>query len=108
MNNEDRLREHLQGALDQLLVALALTGGSALEAGVPTDAIDAALGADPAVGIARVTFLEALRSLGNSDARDDRRQAVLTLEEATNALVARSADVGYRLGLRVAEPGLKG
>ena len=102
MNNEDRLREHLRTALENVLAAFALSGGgSDLEDNIPTDAIDAALGVDPHVGIARQALDVAVRGLGASGAGDGRRQAVLTLEAAANALVVQSVDAAYQLGVRV-------
>ena len=100
MNNKDRLREHLSTALNGVLTALVLSGGD-LGDDIATDAIDSALSNDPSVGIARQAFLEALRGLDEPVEGEHRQESVLAVEAATNALVARAADVAYRLGFRV-------
>ena len=106
MNNEDRLRDHLNMALEQLLAAFVISGGD-LGDEVPDTALDAALHVDPSVGIARQGFHVALRALGEPEEGEHRRQAVLALEEAVNALVVQSVDAAYRVGLRVGR-GLRG
>ena len=106
LTTTDKLHQHLQVAFENVLAALVLSGADQGD-DVPADAIDAALSTDPRVRIARQALDVALRGLDAPGAGDDRRQAVLALEEAANALVVQSADTTYRLGLRVGR-GLRG
>ena len=100
MSDSDRVQQHLQTALDSILTVLVLNGGD-LGDDIPPDALDAALSADPQVRSARQALDVAVRGLLEPGGGDDRHQAVLGAEEATNALVARCGDAGYRLGLQV-------
>lgn len=106
MTNEEKIQEHLQAALENVLAALVLSGADP-GGDVPTDAIDAALSTDPRVRIARQALDVAVRALDCQGVGDGHRQAVLAVEEAVNALVARAADAGYRVGVRVGR-GLRG
>lgn len=106
MNNDDEVRQHLNMALENVLAAFVLSGGD-LGADVPTDAVDAALSTNPSVRDARQALDVAVRGLLEPGAGDDRHQALLGVEEATNALVVASADTAYQLGVRVGR-GLKG
>ena len=106
MNDSDKLRDRLQAALENVLSALVLAGVD-LRDETPADAIDAALSTDPSVQTARQALDVAVRALDGAEAGDGHRQAVLAVEEAVNALVARAADAGYRVGVRVGR-GLRG
>jgi len=100
MNDSNKIRDYLQAALDAVLAAIVLNGGD-LGDDIPTDALDAALSADPQVKDARVAFLEALRGIETSRTGDDRQGALLAVEAATNALVVQAVDAAYRVGLKV-------
>ena len=89
-----QLAEHLTTALDALLAALVVAGGVGQEH-VPDDALDAALNAASAVQDARRGVQRVLQQLRDSGGVAD---ALLDLEEATNALAARCAEAGFRLG----------
>ena len=97
MGDPDKIQDHMQIALDALLAALVLSGGIQGD-DIPTDAVDAALSTDPAVIKARQALDVAVRGLDVPGAGHDRHQAVLGVEEATNALTTKAADAGYRLG----------
>lgn len=88
---------HLHAALDHLLAALVRAEGLP---NVPLldEALDAALAGDPALKEVRTRFQEALRSLQGAEGDDDRLRLILALEEAVNALGARCAEVGFRVG----------
>lgn len=64
------------------------------------DHLDEALSSSHGVREARQRFQEALRTVERAGAGGDIRQAILDLEEATNALAARCAETGLRVGLR--------
>lgn len=100
MNDAVRVNEHLQDALDHVLAALVISGGLAQE--VPGEALDATIQNDPAVKDARQAHHDALRALKGAGVP---REAILLVEEATNALVARGAEAAYRLGMRVGRGG---
>ena len=98
MSSSEKIRDHLNMALEQLLTAFVINGAD-LEDDIPTDAIDAALSSDPHVRNARQALDVVVRGLLDDTPGDDRHQAVLSVEEATNALTTKAADAGYRLGV---------
>lgn len=102
MTGDERVRAHLQTALDQVLAALILTGGVPGE--VPDDALDAGVGNDPAAQKARLALISTLTQLVGVSTSDG-RQALLAIEAAANAYAARCAEAGYQLGLRVGRAG---
>lgn len=85
-----RLAELLADALDQVAAAYMAAGGE-LETLPFGEALDVALKRDEAVQEARQQLSQI--ELG------------LDLEEAVNALAARSAEAGLKLGLRVGRAG---
>jgi hypothetical protein len=98
MTDARRVRDHLYQAFDQLVAALALSGGIPEE--IPDDALDAALGNDFAVQEARLGLISNLNRVIEMNTSDG-RQAYIAIEAAANAYAARCAEAGYRLGLRV-------
>ena len=84
--------DHLSTALHELLAATVLMGG--LPDDIPDDALDAALRIDPALQEARKGVQDALQTLQSSGMAD----SLFVLEEAVNALAARCAEAGYRVG----------
>ena len=104
-DNEQRVLEHLDRAIEATLTARAMLGGLG-DAQVPDAALNVALRDSPDVRDARREFLAALSSI---DVAGDAvaRQTYLRIEEAANALVTTSADMGYRVGLLAARAGSK-
>ena len=92
----ERVADHLFNALDSLLAASVLIGDFPTD--VPDEALDAALAADEGVQEARRSHQAALRGVRDVGVGAD---AFLDLEATTNALAARTAEAGYRVGLRV-------
>lgn len=84
---------HLREALDHLLAGLVLAEGLP-NLNVPGEALDIALRAPPAFKEARERLQQALQGILD-------REVVLAVEEAANALAARAAEVGFRLGVHV-------
>jgi hypothetical protein len=98
MTSDERMRDHLQAALDQVLAALVVSGGLPEE--VPDNVLEAGLANDPAVQDARLGLVSILNRLIDTSTSEG-RQALLAIEAAGNACAARCAEAGYRLGLRV-------
>ena len=90
---QEQVALHLTAALDSVLAAAVFVGG--VPEHVPDDALDAVLAADSAVQDARRGVQQVLQRLRESG---QRVEAVLDLEAATNALAARCAEAGFRLG----------
>jgi len=91
---QERVTEHLAIAIDAIIAARVLAGG--LPGDIRADdALDTALGAEPSVKDARKGVQEALQAFQTQEGHQD---AFLALEEATNALAARCAEVGYKVG----------
>ena len=84
--------DHLNTAIHELLAAAVLVGG--LPDDIPDDALDAALKTDPTVQEARKSVQDALQTLQSRGVGE----ALFAWEEAVNALAARCAEVGYRIG----------
>ena len=92
---QEQVADHLSAALDAILAAVVLVGD--LPDDVPDAALDSALAGDEGVKEARTGLQEALcgvKALGVEGA------PYFALEGAVNALAARCAEAGYRLGLR--------
>lgn len=95
--DEDALVEHLDRALDAVLAVRVALGGSNVP--VPEEALDEALQRDDAYLEARRRFSTAFAVLaGQRDA--DEGPSLLDFESTVNALVARAAECGWRLGRR--------
>ena len=90
--SQEQTIAHLSTALHELLAATVLMGG--LPDDVPDDALDAALKTDPTVMKARKSVQDALQRLRSRGVGE----ALFAWEEAVNALAARCAEVGYRVG----------
>ena len=99
LNRTERLHDHLNVALDGLLAALAEAGG--LPQVAPEEGLDVALTTDEAFQEARVRFSEALKKLLAEGPGGSPSPQVMEVEEMANAMVARSTEVGFALGLRV-------
>jgi len=96
MGDTELVQGHLKVALDELLAAAVLVGG--LDETIPDEALDALLATDPTIRNARAAVQDALQAVALAAVG---RDAILTLEEATNAFVARAAEAGFKLGARV-------
>ncbi len=93
----DALVQHLDRALDAVLAVRVALGASSLP--VPDEALDEALQRDDAYQQARRRFSTSFAVLaGQHDAEEG--PSLLDLESAVNALVARAAECGWRLGRR--------
>lgn len=90
--SQEQTIAHLSTALHELLAAIVLLGG--LPTDIPDDALDAALKTDPAVQEARQRFQAALQDMRDTVGKD----GIFNLEEAANALAARCAETGVRVG----------
>ena len=90
---QEKATRHLTAALDSVLAAIVLVGGTPEH--VPDDALDAVLAADSAVQDARKGVQQALQRLRTSGAG---AAVLLDLEAAVNAYTARCAEAGFRLG----------
>ena len=93
---QEQVAVHLAAALDALLAASVLVGG--LPGDVPDDALDAALAGDEGVREARRGLQEALDGIKDLGVGTE---PYLALEASVNALGARCAEAGFRVGLRV-------
>ena len=93
---QEQVADHLASALDALLAASVLVGG--FPGDVPDEALAAALVADEGVQEAREGVQEALRGVREVGVVGE---PYLDLEGAVNALAARTAEAGYRVGARV-------
>ena len=93
---QEQVADLISNALDAVLAVVVLVGG--LPADVPDDALDAALVADEGVRAARRGFQAALRGVRDVGVVGE---PYLALEAACNAVSARCAEVGFRLGVRV-------
>ena len=92
----EQVADLLSNALDALLAASVLVGG--LPTDVSDEALDAALVADEGVREARCSLQEALDGIKDLGVGTE---VFLAVEAACNALAARCAEAGYRVGLRV-------
>lgn len=91
-NDQHEVVLHMHEAVNHLLMVLVRLEG--LPAGaVPDDAIDMAL-------LSSVAYQEARQGFRAALLRVDDREVLLAVEEAVNALLARAAEVGYRVGVR--------
>ena len=93
---QEQVAEHLSAALDAVLAAVVLADG--LTADVPDEALDSALASDEGVREARrglQEVLDGIKDLGVGT------EPYLALEASVNALGARCAEAGFRVGLRV-------
>ena len=90
--SQEQTIAHLSTAIHELLAAIVLMGG--LPDDIPADALDAAIKIDPTVQEARQRFQTALQGMRDTVGKD----SILYLEEAANALAARCAEAGYRIG----------
>ena len=97
IRDDDALVEHLDRALDAVLAVRVALGGPNIP--VPDEALDEALQRDDAYQEARrrfsATFAVMSRRLGAED-----EASLLDFEGTVNALVARAAECGWRLGRR--------
>jgi len=91
--DQQEVAVHLHEALDHLIAGLMLAEGLP-NSTVPGEALDVALRATPAFREARQGLQQALQGIHD-------HAVVLAVEEAANALAARAAEVGFRLGVRV-------
>ena len=91
-----QLADHLAVALDAVLAGSVLVGGIGDD--IPDAALDSALAADKGVQGARESLQEALNGVRELGVGVD---AYLALEATCNALCARCAEAGFRLGLHV-------
>ena len=89
---QDQVTDHLHTALHEILAAIVMMGG--LPDDPPDDALDAALQIEPAVQEARQRFQTALQDMRDTVGKD----GIFNMEEAVNALAARCAEAGYRVG----------
>ena len=92
----EQVADHLAAALDSVLSAIVLVGG--LPDDVPDDALDAGLATDEGVRDARESAQEALGRVKDLGVVGE---PYFALEATVNALAARCAEAGFRLGARV-------
>ena len=93
---QERVAERLSAALDAIVAALVLVGDLPID--VPDDALDAALSADPSVMDARVVLASLLDDLAGQGAD---AHTLIRIDEVAHAYAARSAEAGYRIGVRL-------
>jgi hypothetical protein len=93
---QEQVADHLAAALDAILAAAVLVVG--LPDDIPDDALDAALGGDEGVQKARRSVQDALQNVSKLGVKGE---PYLGLEADVNALAARCAEAGFRVGVRV-------
>ncbi|MBI2378012.1 MAG: hypothetical protein HYV07_28685 [Deltaproteobacteria bacterium] len=93
--SEEDLLEHLHQALDEILTVIVSLDGLPTDE-VPDGALDVALRSDESFCEAQDAFRDALKPVLALDER-----LGLNVEQVANALAARAAEVGFRLGTMV-------
>lgn len=88
----------LDTALDAVLAAAILVGDGCVLQHIPDEALDVALATDARVQEARGDVQRAMQAARERGVEGD---AFLAIEESGNALAARCAEVGFRLGVRL-------
>lgn len=98
MTDASIIIERLDRALEDVLAARIALGG--VPVALPDEALDEALRRDDGYQKARREFTTVLRRLLDRVGSTE-RDALLAIESTTNQLVARTAEVAFRLGVHV-------